>query len=206
MAMNELLLLDGAQIHLETSCDLLKQTFKRPLQQSPLCASFMDWVKIREPSIRPCGNENTDGNAMYNYALVLSTKRDNWSSGISWFAVRAVLGYNLALFHHWRGLNFGAESDLSAALYHYKLAWNSIQLMKDRVGMDHLALAVLNNTAHIHCQLMRFDHASVCVGVMRMMISTRIGSMPRLERMKGYDTFILNAMLPFLTCHLAPAA
>jgi hypothetical protein len=208
LAVTELLLFDD-DVHRafpENVSSANPHATQNQIQQKPLCAKFMNWVKICDP-VYFRENEYRNEASLYNYALMLSAKPHDWKNGFSHCAVRAALEYNLAFIYHWRSSNSGSvSSDLHTALRHYESAWSSIQRMNEGAGMEHLALAVLNNMAYIHHQLMQFNNARLCVGVMRLLLSTRVSSLLRLKSLNDYQTFVMSAMLPPTDLKLAPAA
>ncbi len=167
---------------------------------------LLKWTKICIPG-RISNDGSEDESSMYNYALSLfaNPHLDSANEG-SRRATRAALEYNLAYIHHWRAMHLGTSSDLTTALGHYECAWNAIKLVENGPSMEHLSLAVLNNTVHIHRQLMHNSQARNCLGVLRLLLSKLAGSQSLLETMEDYDTFIMSALMPTTDLEIAPAA
>jgi hypothetical protein len=164
----------------------------------------LQWVKVGKHG--DVGERNIlEGISMYSFALILDPAA--CVTEFSHHATRAALFYNLAHIHHWRAMHLGVSSLLPLALEYYEQAGQAIEKTggdRDLV-IDHLALAVLNNMGHVHCQLLQFNQAQYCFNVLRLMISKRVGSLSLLQAMEDYETFVLSAMLvPEL--RLAPAA
>ena len=82
----------------------------------------------------------------------------------------AIIASNLALVHHHRGVSRGLSTLLPRALELYRMSYGLIQ---HGAGFDtsHLALALLNNMAQIHFELLEYPEAQHCLGSLKGLLT-----------------------------------
>jgi tetratricopeptide (TPR) repeat protein len=114
----------------------------------------------------------------------------------------ACVMFNLALVHHWRGMQFGLSSLLPKALRLYEMSFSLIQCGTATFDTQHMVLALLNNMGQIHHELLQYKNARQCFKNLKEILTIRATSASDSPDVQG---FLLNIM--FLEApQLAPAA
>jgi hypothetical protein len=110
--------------------------------------------------------------------------------------------FNLALVHHWRGMQFGLSSLLPKALKLYEMSFSLIQCGTATFDTQHMILALLNNMGQIHHELLQYKTSRQCFKNLKEILTIRATSSSDSPDVQG---FLLNIM--FLEApQLAPAA
>jgi tetratricopeptide (TPR) repeat protein len=132
--------------------------------------------------------------ALYDRALLVDPSSD-CNNEASDAAVSAVILFNMALLHHFRGLAGGQTEFLDRASRLYRIALDILQKHNDDSNIL-LVLALYNNLAHIDSHLFRAEDMKHSLGQMRDILSTDDRDdecMPFDE--DDYLIFSMNAML-----------
>jgi tetratricopeptide (TPR) repeat protein len=132
--------------------------------------------------------------ALYDRALLVDPSSDYCNNEASDTAVSAVILFNMALLHHFRGLG-GQTEFLDRASRLYRIALDILQKHNDDTNIL-LVLALLNNLAHIDSHLFRVEDMKHSLGQMRDILSTDDSDdecIPFDE--DDYLIFSMNAML-----------
>mmetsp|Transcript_30158 Transcript_30158/g.44569 ORF Transcript_30158/g.44569 Transcript_30158/m.44569 type:complete len:265 (-) Transcript_30158:549-1343(-) len=149
------------------------------------------------------GSSSTEnGPFIYSHALLMS--RDCCTDPLEQdFCHResAVIMFNLALVHHWRGMHFGLTSLLPKALKLYEMSFSLIQ-NGAAFETEHIVLGLLNNMGQINHELTDYQEAERCFKELKEMLTAGASQVVDGPDVQG---FLMNIM--FLEApQLAPAA
>jgi tetratricopeptide (TPR) repeat protein len=133
--------------------------------------------------------------ALYDRALLVDPS-SGCNNEASDAAVSAVILFNMALLHHFRGLTGGQTDFLDRASRLYRIALDILQKHNDNTNIL-LVLALYNNLAHIDSHLFRVEDMKHSLGQMQDILSTDDSAneciLPFDE--DDYLIFSMNAML-----------
>lgn len=130
------------------------------IQSSPEMRNI-NQPRIQRVPISTTLTSRDTGSFIYSHALMLS-RACCTSPASDEYCHResAVIMFNLALVHHWRGMHFGVTSLLPKALKLYEMSYSLIQ--NGATFSHHLVLALLNNMGQIHHELTQYEAAEHC--------------------------------------------
>jgi len=168
--------------------------------------SLTESMQVEEPAIRrvPISTSLTSrdtGCFIYSHALLLTGPVCDIPTAEEYcHRESAVIMFNLALVHHWRGMHFGVTSLLPKALKLYEMSFSLLQ-NGATFETHHLILALLNNMGQIHHELTNYREAEECFRNLKQLLAQGNG------RVEGPEVqgFLMNIM--FLEAPgMAPAA
>lgn len=172
----------------QMACDVDQSSSPKPLHRVDIGDSF----QINQDS------------SMYCRALLLP-KDQQCSSDSDFKRTSAVLLYNLALVHHWRGLATGKTFGLAKALKLYNMAMVVVQQNVDGIDMNYMAMAIFYNMGHIHAHLFQQREAHICFDSLRQILS-QASDIHDVIAEDDYAVFFISAMFQESELHFAPAA
>ena len=137
--------------------------------------------------------EECDGTYVFSYALTLKKHCAQVNISAPDYCLREtiVIMFNLALVHHWRGINLQGSSFLPKALKLYEMAISLVQ-RSHFPESNMLLLGLLNNCGQIHHELAEYSLSTECFKNLKsLLVSGAANSVDDKDMQEG---FLLNLL------------
>jgi tetratricopeptide (TPR) repeat protein len=136
-------------------------------------------------------DKQESGPFIYSHALLMSTECcANPVEQEFCHRESAVIMFNLALVHHWRGMHFGLTSLLPKALKLYEMSFSLIQ-NEAAFETEHIVLGLLNNMGQLNHELASYQEAARCFKELKEMLTAGASQVVDGPDVQG---FLMNIM------------
>jgi tetratricopeptide (TPR) repeat protein len=130
---------------------------------------------------------------VFSYALTLNEDCPQLDVSAPDYCLREtiVIMFNLALVHHWRGINLQVSSLLPKALKLYEMALNLVK-RSQFPETNLILLGLLNNCGQIHHELAQYNQSSDCFKSLKDLLVA--GAANSVDDKDVQDGFLLNLL------------